>query len=172
MAKNTGKVMSDEPTSTDIDFGALDQGVEQRLSEVDPLENIPCFVPGKAGFEAGKKLAGEYVGTKRVYSDKFTAGKKEDDGRIYRDLHIFRNTVHNKKFGIWSVGTLGLVMSRIAPGQLLSVEYTGLAEKSLKPGQSAPHTFKFLGDNLNLDSVTMNESEDRNDMRSNDEIRA
>lgn len=171
MAKNTGKAMSDEPTSTDIDFSALDAGVAQRLTEVDPLENIPCFVPGKAGFETGKKLAGEYIGTKRVYSDKFTAGKKEEDGRIYRDLHIMRNTVHNKKFGIWSVGTLGLVMSRIAPGQLLSVEYTGLAAKSLKPGQSAPHTFKFLGDNLNLDSVTMDEAQDRNDERLENEAR-
>lgn len=162
MAKNKNQEIQDEvSTNTDLDFGASNAEIEGRLSDVDPLENIPCFVPGKQGFEKGKKLVGKYIGTKRVYSDKFTAGKRDEEGRLYRDLHIYLHPIHNKKFGIWSVGTLGMVMSRLAPGELLTIEYTGLAEKSLKPGQSAPHTFRFRGDNVNLDTVTMSQDEER-----------
>jgi len=154
MAKNRNNNVTDEPTRTDLNFGEIPAELEQQLQEVDPLQNIPTFVPGKPGFEVGQKLSGYYVGTKRVYSDKFTAGKRDEEGRMYRDLHIMRHPTHGR-FGIWSVGVLGMVLERLAPNEYLVVEYTGLAEKAIKPGQSAPHTFKFKGVNLDLDTATM-----------------
>jgi hypothetical protein len=161
MAKRTSNV-SDEPVRTDLNFGELDTATEQQLKEVDPLQNLVTFVPGKPGYEAGQILAGHYVGTKRVYSEKFTAGKKDKDGRQYRDLHILRNP-KNGKFGIWSVGSLGFVMEKMAPNELISIEYVGLAEKALKPGQNPPHVFKFRGVNLELDTATMTRSEEIGD---------
>jgi hypothetical protein len=151
--------LTDEPRRSDLNFGEIPNEMEQQLKEVDPLQNIPTFVPGKPGFEEGDKLGGYYVGTKRVYSDKFTAGKRDETGRIYRDLHILRHPKHGR-FGIWSVGSLGFVMERLAPNEYIVVEYTGLAEKALKPGQSAPHTFRFKGVNLDLDTNTMGNADE------------
>lgn len=161
--KNAGTVeqpITDEPNRSDLNFGEIPRELQQQLQDVDPLQNAPSFVPGKPGFEVGEKLGGYYVGTKRVYSEKFTAGKRDEanGGKIYRDLHILRHPQHGK-FGIWSVGSLGFVMEKLAPNEYIMIEYTGLAEKALKPGQSAPHTFKFKGMNLELDTRTMSMDE-------------
>lgn len=153
--KSQNTNISDEPVRTDLNFGEIDTGLEAKLTDVDPLQSIPSFVPGKPGFEEGDRLAGYYVGTKRVYSEKFTAGKREEGtGKLYRDLHILRHEKHGK-FGIWSVGALNWVMPKIEPGKFIVVTYTGLGEKPLKPGQNAPHTFRFQGDNLDLDTNTL-----------------
>lgn len=161
MAKNKAAVI-DEPVNTDIDFSGMDAESERSLQEIDPLEQIPCFIPNKAGFEDGQTLSGRFLGTKRVFSDKFTAGKRDEEGRMYRDLHTFMNTKVQKKFGIWSVGTLSMVLSRVLPGEMLRITYTGLADKPLKVGQSAPHTFKFEArPELQLNDVTANRNEDQ-----------
>lgn len=155
MAKKQQSNLQDEPTQTDLDYGAIPQELAGQLEEVDPLQNIVTFVPGKPGWTVGMKKSGVLVGTKRVFSEKFTAGKKDENGKKYRDLHILRHPQHGL-FGIWSVGTLGYALEKPEMiGRFIVIEYTGLGE-ALKVGQSAPHTFKFLNEkNKVLDVATM-----------------
>lgn len=112
------------------------------LKETDPFEEIPTFTPGKPGFEEGRSFAGNFCYTKRVYSEKFLAGKKDQDGKKYRDLHVLEDK-NGKKFGLWSVGQLGFMFSKVEAGQYIKVVYDGKSEAALKPGQSPSHNFKF-----------------------------
>lgn len=122
------------------DIGVPVEGVE--FTEANPAQNIPSFVPGK-NFAAGMTLTGRFVRTDRVYSDKFTAGKKDTNGKTYRDLHILEDMKSKELFGIWSVGILSNFFDQVPTEAPVKVEYLGLAEKALKPGQSAPHDFKL-----------------------------
>jgi len=122
-------------------FGLVAGG--RTAKEVNPFENIPSFVPGK-NLTAGRTLAGLYVRTKRVVSDKLTAGKRDPiTGKRFRDLHILRDARSGAKFGVWSVGQLGAVVPFLKVGQYVELEYLGLAEKSIRPGQSPAHEFKI-----------------------------
>lgn len=136
---NTNKVTKTEGA----DLSKIGMVVAQRTAkEVDPFENTPTFVPGK-NLAAGRVLAGLYIRTKRVFSEKLTAGKIDPKtGRRYRDLHVLEDATSGQKFGIWSTGQLAAVLPRLSEGQYVEIEYTGLATKSLKPGQSPAHQFK------------------------------
>lgn len=147
MAKENKKqeTAPDEAAAPMVDFGGVDATLTAQAKEVDPFESIPTVVPGKPGFEEGKTLAGRYVRTKRVVSDKFEAGKIDaETGEKYRDLHILRSA-NGVVYGIWSVGALGAAMKCLNLNDYIEVTYTGLGEKPLRPGQGKPHTFKFKG---------------------------
>lgn len=124
------------------ELGRDDESIEKNLEETDPFENIPTFTPGKPGFEEGRTFAGTFCMTKRVYSEKFLAGKKDVDGRKYRDLHVIEDK-NGKKFGLWSVGQLGYMFSKTEVGQYVKVRYDGKASEALKQGQSPSHDFTF-----------------------------
>lgn len=126
-------------------LGAVPEAMKAQLKAVDPMNEIPCLVPNKPGFEAGKTLAGEYLRTNRIYSNKFTAGKVDAKGK-YRDQHIFKDASGNI-FGIWSVGSLGYVIPKIQAGTFVAITYLGLAKEALKEGQNVPHEFKYEGIN-------------------------
>lgn len=157
------KEVTEEGFVSDQEKKALAAGFAPKkdsgATKVDPFEQYPSFVPGKPGFEEGVTLAGTYQYTKRVYSDKLKAGKKDKDGKIYRDLHVLKHE-SGKCFNIWSSGMLGIVMAMLAPNQYIEVKYTGLAKTPLKPGQSAPHTFEFAGIDLHLDANKLQAGED------------
>jgi hypothetical protein len=148
MFKKAKREMTDEITNGEEhkalaqDIGRVDPEMEKNLVEVDPFENIPSFTPGKPGFETGVTFAGTYVNTKRVYSEKFLAGKKDVDGRKYRDLHILRDS-KNRNFGLWSVGQLAYMFSKLEAGNYVQVTYDGLANEAIKAGQSPSHEFTF-----------------------------
>ena len=148
MSKKNRNEMTDEVTNEQADLagtiGREDEILEASLREVDPFEEIPTFTPGKPGFEAGMHYAGKFVRTKRVYSDKFTAGKIDaETKKTYRDLHILEDK-NGKKFGLWSVGQLGYMFEKTEAGQYIKVVYEGKAEEALKAGQSPAHNFKFF----------------------------
>lgn len=149
MTKTT-KNYDEVTTAAPADLGVLPAELAAKLTEADPMESIPTFVPGKPGFEAGVTLAGYYVRTKRVYSDKFAAAKKDVNGRKYRDLHILRD-VKNRNLGIWGVGQLDWAMTKLAPNQLIAITYDGQVGKPIRPGQSVPHKFTFKGLDLHFD---------------------
>jgi hypothetical protein len=132
------------------DIGAIPADLATKLTEADPMENAPTFVPGKPGFEVNDTLAGTYVRTKRVYSDKLMGGKRDDAGRKFRELHMFRDH-KGRSFGIWGVGQLDYALSRVEPGTFLAVQYRGQIGKPIRAGQSVPHAFEFKGVNLNFD---------------------
>lgn len=136
--------------ATPKDLGAIPADLVAKLTEADPMENAPTFVPGKPGFEVNATLAGTYVRTKRVYSEKLMGGKKDDSGRKYRELHMFKDH-KGRGFGIWGVGQLDYALSRVEPGTFLAVQYLGQTGKPLRAGQSAPHAFSFKGVNLSFD---------------------
>lgn len=142
MAKATknNNVTDEAARNIDSDIGALPVELQAKLEVVDVLDSMPTFVPAKPGFEIGKTLAGYYLGTKRVISDKFTAGKTNDEGEKYRDLHMLKDA-KGRAFGIWSVGQLGFIMRRVSVGQLVAVTYEGRLEAAIKPGQQPPHNF-------------------------------
>lgn len=123
-------------------LGRDDESLTSTLKETDPFEEIPTFTPGKPGFEQGRSFSGNFCYTKRVYSEKFLAGKKDVDGRKYRDLHVLEDKNGNK-LGLWSVGQLGYMFSKVEQGQYIKVQYDGKTETALKPGQSPSHNFKF-----------------------------
>ena len=54
------------------DIGVAPGGV--KFNPENPGENIPCFVPGK-NWKEGQTIAGRYIGTTRVESNKFAGGK-------------------------------------------------------------------------------------------------
>jgi len=124
-------------------LGAVDPSKKALLKNINPLEEIPCVVPNKPGFEKGQTLAGTFLRTNRVYSKKFTAGKVDSVGK-YRDQHIFRDAAGNL-FGIWSVGMLGYAMSKIEAGTYVAITYKGIASKALREGQSPSHEFDIAG---------------------------
>jgi hypothetical protein len=141
------------------DIGSVPEELEARLEEADPMESIPCFVPGKPGFEEGKTLGGYYVSSKKVYSQKFKAGKKDDAGKKYRLLHVFKDA-KERAFGIWGVGHIDWVMKMLLPKQFIAITYEGLAEESLKEGQNPPHKFSFKGIDLKFDPESMREHDE------------
>jgi hypothetical protein len=138
--KVTDEGINEAARTAPADLGALPVELAAKLEVVDVLDSMPTFVPAKPGFEIGKTLAGYYVGTKKVVSDKFTAGKVDDQGNKYRLLHMFKDT-KGRNFGIWSVGQLAFVMTRVNLNQLVAITYEGRAAESIKPGQAAPHEF-------------------------------
>jgi len=129
-------------------LGALPAEMKSKLKVVDPMAEIPCVVPNKPGFEKGTTLAGTYLRTNRIYSNKFTAGKVDAQGK-YRDQHIFRDANGNL-FGIWSVGILGYAMTKIQAGTFIAITYKGIAAKALRVGQSPSHEFDIAGVDLDL----------------------
>lgn len=147
MAKTEKKQEVQDEQNPPITFGQVDDALSQGAEEVDPFEAIPTVVPGKPGFDkVGAVLAGFFVRTKRVVSDKFTAGKVDPKtGETYRLLHILRDA-KGVVFGIWSVGQLGAAMRGLDEGDYIEVIYNGLGEP-LRKGQDAPHTFRFKGKN-------------------------
>ena len=147
MAKNDKKKGQEEQMeeqNPEITFGQVDEILAAGAEEVDPFESIPTVVPGKPGFDkVGQVLAGIFVRTKRVVSDKFTAGRIDPKtGETYRLLHILRDA-KGVVFGIWSVGQLGAAMKCLSEGDYIEVIFDGQAEKALRPGQTPPFMFKY-----------------------------
>jgi hypothetical protein len=143
MAKNTANkvdtaAMDNHDLKAGVDIGAVDVA---GMEDAALITNNPALVPGK-NWGIGTTVGGNYLDTTRVYSDKFTAGKKDRDGRIYRDLHNLRDA-NGKEFGIWSVGTLAAFFRRLPAGAKVAIKYTGLGTAPIKPGQSVPHLFEF-----------------------------
>ena len=123
------------------DVGATPHGVE--FDAADPGSNMPSFVPGK-NWEEGQTLAGRFIRTDRVYSNKFKAGKTDPvSKKKYRDLHVLEDMSNNILFGIWSVGMLGNYFDQVPSEAPVSITYTGLGDKPLQEGQSCPHTFEY-----------------------------
>lgn len=141
----------DAPEATLVagkDVGVTPNGV--KFAAANPGEKMPSFVPGK-NWEPGQTLTGTYVRTERVYSDKLTAGKKDAQGKIYRDLHVLEDISKKTMFAIWSVGILGNFFDQVEVGAPVSITYKGLADQAFKPGQSVPHAFDFaLGEGYRL----------------------
>lgn len=121
-----------------------------KMTAANPGENMVVFVPGK-NWKVGDTLTGRYISTERVYSNKFTAGKKDKDGKIYRDLHTLEDLTDKSLFGIWSVGILGNFFNHVPVEAPVSITYKGLGDEAFKPGQSVPHTFDFaIGEGYRL----------------------
>lgn len=131
-------------------IGEVPEEMASKLDEVDAFKKIPSVTPGKS-FAAGRTLAGYYLGTKTCYSEKLAGNKRDSDGRKYRLLHLFKDAKGNK-FGIWGVGVLDYTMTLIPLESFISVTYNGKEKASLKPGQSAPHSFTIKGVNIDLDA--------------------
>jgi len=145
---NVDSVAGEVVMTAGKDVGRAPQGV--KFAAANPGENMTVFVPGK-NWKLGEILTGRYISTERVYSDKFTAGKKDLNGKIYRDLHTLEDMNDKSLFGIWSVGILSNFFDQVPVEAPVSITYKGLGDKPLKAGQSVPHTFDFaLGEGYRL----------------------
>jgi hypothetical protein len=147
MAKNTANNNArgaDDVQETYDDIGGAAKGVQTK--EVDPFENLPAFVVDK-NWSKGRTICGKYLSSKLIYSDKFTAGRIDPQtGKMCRMRHILEDVNSSKRFVVWGVGSLNVIMNRLAEGQYVELTFTGKADKPLKPGQSAPYTFKVKSD--------------------------
>lgn len=133
-------------------IGGVDNAAAAK--EVDVFAELPSFVVDK-NWKQGRTLAGKFISTKMIFSDKFTAGRIDPKtGKMCRARHILEDAKGNK-FVIWGVGTLNVVMARLRPNQYVELTYIGRAEKALKAGQTPPYTFtvKSNQEMLDLDSV-------------------
>lgn len=141
MAKVNAK---EETVDTFDNIGGAAKGVQ--VKEVDPFENLPSFVVDK-NWAKGRKICGNYVSSKLIFSDKFTAGRIDPTtGKMSRMRHILEDVTSKQRFVIWGVGSLNVIMARLDAGQYVELTFTGRADKPLKPGQSAPYTFKVASD--------------------------
>lgn len=157
----TQNVTNAKKAKAPLAVGARD--AKRVVKALDPFESIPTFMPGKEGSEEynslsflkGTTVAGYYVRTKTIVSDKFEAGKTNANGETYRLLHILRDP-SGQLFGIWGVGALDTVLPRLRQpsvlngverqGQYIEITYAGLADKPLKKGMAAPHQFEYASD--------------------------
>lgn len=143
MAKNKNMIDQEE-TGAELNVGS-DIGVvdaSAQMATADLSNDAPTLVPGK-NWKTGVTVGGRYLETTRVYSEKFTAGKKDAiTGKKYRDLHMLVDAKGNE-FGIWSVGILGNFFARLPQNALVAIKYLGLGDAPIKAGQSAPHEFDF-----------------------------
>lgn len=128
-----------------LGLGAPTADAPAGLAVRSTLDEIPCFVPGQAGFEVGDIKAGTYVRTKKVVSNKFNNPKYDKKGKPYRLQHQLKMS-NGKRFGIWGVSTLDHTLPSLKVGQYIAVKYLGVADKPLKEKQSPPHTFEFSSD--------------------------
>jgi hypothetical protein len=115
------------------------------LKPLVSVEDIPAFMPAKEGFLEGETLAGYFVETKKVVSEKLTTTKRDENGKKYAYLHILRDRSTNAKFGIWGKGQLDGILRNAKPDQFLAITYLGLADEPLEKGQSRPHQFDVRG---------------------------
>lgn len=141
MAKTQEKKTDELVQDTYENIGGSDAG--RTVKEQDPFENLPSFVPDK-NWKVGRKLCGRVVGSKRIFSDKFTAGKMVN-GKMSRMRHILEDK-NGQKFVLWGVGALDVIMDRVVAGQYVEIEFKGRAEKPLKAGQTPPYTFGIWSD--------------------------
>ena len=148
-------------------IGQAPKALAQKMAAakaVEPLKKYPVAnvgfgvsedFPDSLSFVQGEILHGKYMLTKRVYSESFNNPKIEKiTGRGYRDQHVFQDA-EDQTFGIWNVGVLGNILTRVKRGTVLAIRYDGLAAEPLKKGQNPPHTFTFLtedGKNLIVDA--------------------
>lgn len=121
------------------DIGVVDTAMQMTAANLS--NDTPTLVPGK-NWKVGVTVGGRYLETTRVFSEKFTAGKRDIQGRKYRDLHTLVDAKGNE-FGIWSVGILGNFFARLPQNALVAIKYLGLGSAPIKAGQSAPHEFDF-----------------------------
>lgn len=126
-------------------IGRVDAKELESMRPLVSVEDIPAFMPGKEGFLAGDVLAGYFVETKKVVSDKLTTSKRDENGKKYAYLHILRDRATNTKFGIWGKGQLDGILRNAKADQFLSISYLGIAAEPLEKGQSAPHQFDVRG---------------------------
>lgn len=144
---------TDAGANSDLDFGYIPEDLSGKLTEVETQQTFPTFCAGQEGFMEGDVKAGKYLGTERIYSEKFNNPKIDAQGRKYRDLHHFEHPKAGR-FGIWNSGVLGNVMRGVEKGKFIAIEYTGVADTPFKKGQAAPHTFAFRGDGIQLKTAS------------------
>lgn len=154
MAKNEKPVQAatDEVQDT---FDGIGGAVNtEGLKEVDLFATLPSFVADK-NWVVGRVLAGKWVSSKKIFSDKFSAGTIDKaTGKKCRMRHILEDAKGNK-FVIWGLGGLDIIFKKLRPMQYVELTYTGKAAKPIKVGQSCPHEFivKSNQDLLDLDDA-------------------
>lgn len=124
------------------------------VKEVDMFAELPSFVADK-NWKVGRTLAGKFVSSKKIFSDKFTAGRVDaETGKVCRMRHILEDAKGNR-FVIWGLGSLDVIFKRLRPQQYVELTLTGRAEKALKAGQTPPYTFtvKSNQDLIDLDDA-------------------
>lgn len=96
----------------------------QAMETYDPLEQISTFSIGE-DIKAGTVIAGTFLATEKLVSDKFTLSKEIDPetGKKVQYRHVIERG--GVKMGIWNVGELKLAFSKIAPGTAFEFTYKG-----------------------------------------------
>jgi hypothetical protein len=139
MQTNATNANKARPAIAAFDLKALGAGKKVEIAAELSAE----FVPDKPGFEAGTTLAGVYENTKKVVSEKLTTSKRDENGRKYRLLHVFRDA-ENNAFGIWGTGILDALMKSVSVGNIVAVTYKGRAAEPLQKGQQPPMEFDVV----------------------------
>jgi hypothetical protein len=157
MAKNDKAVQAAEAADevTQDTFEGIGGAVNtEGLKEVDLFATLPSFVADK-NWVVGRILAGKWISSKKIFSDKFSAGSIDKaTGKKCRMRHILEDAKGNK-FVIWGLGGLDIIFKKLRPMQYVELTYTGKAAKPIKVGQSCPHEFtvKSNQDLLDLDDA-------------------
>lgn len=97
--------------------------VTKKVVVYDPLEKIPTL--GVDDLVEGKILAGSFVETQRLISDKFTFSQETDPdtGKKVGYRHVLMN--NGKKYGLWNCGELKLIFSKLPIGTYIELIYKG-----------------------------------------------
>lgn len=139
MQTNTANANKARPAIAAFDLGKLGAGKKVEIAAELSAE----FVPDKPGFEAGATLAGIFIQTKKVVSEKLTTSKRDENGRKYRLLHVFKDAEDNA-YGIWGTGVLDALMKSVTVGKIVAVTYKGRAAEPLQKGQQPPMEFDVV----------------------------
>lgn len=96
----------------------------QKAETFDPMEKIPTLVVGE-DLVKGQMVAGTFLVTERLVSDKFTYSKEidEETGKKVSRRHVLLNGA--TKFAIWNCGELNLIFQKIVAGQYVELTYLG-----------------------------------------------
>lgn len=105
-----------------------------------PLESIPTLSIGAEGdIKPGMTVAGMFVRTERLVSDKFTNSQEIDPatGKKVQYRHVLKNG--DVQYALWTTGELSLAFERLAPNTYVEITYKG---KDVVNGRNQ-HTFDF-----------------------------
>lgn len=124
-------------------FLGSEQG--RNTTEFDPIETINTI--SVSDLDPGTVIAGTFVKTERLVSDKFKLSKEVDPqtGKRVQYRHVLSRGkgASEMLLGIWTTGELKLVFSRLTPGQYIEMKYIGKEE--IGNGQSQ-HKFEYKTD--------------------------
>lgn len=114
----------------------------RQTQKLDPIETINTI--SVSDLQPGTVIAGTFVKTERLVSDKFKLSKEVDPttGKKVQYRHVLSRGQGESEvlLGIWTTGELKLVFSKLTAGDYIEMKYIG--KEDIGGGQTQ-HKFEY-----------------------------